>query len=221
TKTNTMKLFLSISFLLFHIMSWAQSKSFVPLDYEYPPAILHSPKTFVFKNAVTSELSFKDISLVQKPDSVIVIWKEYGGAPLIDSCVEVNDKGKEHYLIINGNMTKAIIIEDSLYDNGSKLGEKKQSLYFNINSSLTFSAAIRSSFLKDTSIIWKGEPVPCLVIRSDSKLIFSNPQNAAQQREDIFKTLYYFGKNVGLIKYSSERNGKFDLWELQEIRNLK
>jgi hypothetical protein len=108
-----------------------------------------------------------------------------------------------------------------LYNNGSRLGQKLQTEYFNINPSLTISAVIRSSFLKDTTVKWQGKIVPCIVVQSEAKLILSNPNDTTQHKNEISNTLYYFGKNVGLIKYSSERNGGFSVWELQEIRKIE
>ncbi len=80
------------------------------------------------------------ITLTKKTDAIIVTWKEYDASPIKDSGIEVNDKGVEHYLIISGQKFKSVVTEDSLYNNGSRLGEKIQSEYFNINPSLTISA---------------------------------------------------------------------------------
>jgi len=161
------------------------------------------------------------ITLTKKTDAIIVTWKEYDASPIKDSGIEVNDKGVEHYLIISGQKFKSVVTEDSLYNNGSRLGEKIQSEYFNINPSLTISAVIHSSFLKDTTIKWQGETVPCIVIQFETKLTLKNPNDTTKQQNEISNTLYHFGKNVGLIKYSSERNGDFSIWELQEIKKIE
>jgi len=216
-----MKLFLCTSLFFCSILNYAQSKPFVPLEYEYPESVLNSPKTYVYKNIATAELSFKDITLSKKQNTVIVIWKEYDDSPLIDSSIEVNDKGMEHYLIMNGQLVKAVVTEDSLYSDGSRLGEKRQSEYFNVNSSLTISAAIKSRFFKDTTLDWQGKTVSCIVVQSQSKIQMSNPNNTTQQQELISNTLFYFAKDIGLIRYSSEKNGELFQWELLEIRKMK
>ncbi len=216
-----MKLFLSIALLSFHIMSYTQSKPFVPLDYEYPETHLSTPKTYVYKNATTSELNFKDFKMVKKEGEVIVTWKGYDSTPLSDSSIEVNDKAIEHYLILNGQKMKAVITEDSLYNDGSRLGEKRQSEYFNLNPTTTLTDTIRSSFLRDTTITWNNKNVPCLIIQSELKYVLTNSQDVSQQKEGTAKTLYYFGKDVGLIRYLSEKDGNYSVWELQEIKETE
>lgn len=204
-----------------YFISNAQSHPFVPLNHEYPEKVLATPKTYVYKNAATGKLSFKDIVLEKKAGDVIVSWKSYDDTPVIDSCIEINDKGLDHYLIINGQKIKTVVTEDSLYNDGSKLGKKVQALHFNLNPSIGFSAIIHSRFLKDTIITWQGKPIPCLVIESYSKQTITNSQYPNQEKEIKGKVLYYFGKDIGLIQYTSETDGEAVLWELKEIKEVE
>lgn len=213
-----MKFSFSIVFVFLQTFLQAQSKPFVPLEYEYPATVLSTPKTYVYKNTITSEYRYKDISRIDKEGKVIITWKEYDSSPLVDSSTEINDRAVDHYLIINGQKVKEVTTEDSVYNNGSRLGEKIQSGSFTLNPSMVFSFTFKSRFLKDTVLKWQGKNIPCLIIESNSKQVAENPLEPSQKKEMDGRTIYFFGKNVGLIKYTS--TGQYGLtdWELQEIK---
>jgi hypothetical protein len=201
-------------------MSGAQPKPFVPLEYEYPASVLKTPKTYVYKNASTSEFQYRDIRRTDKNGVVTITWKIYDASQVVDSCTEVNDKAVEHLLIANGRTFQGENLKDSLVEDGSRLGEKIQAVSFTINPSMVFSANIRSRFLKDTSIIWQGKTLPCLVIESMTKETIDNPQDSSQRKEDQSRALYYFGKGIGLVRYSSARKETVSVWELHEVKEL-
>jgi hypothetical protein len=214
-----MKLSGVLLFILTYTVTLAQSKSFVPLEYEYPEKGLTTPKTYVYANLESGEFRYKNISRTRKGNDVIVAWKEYDSSPIADSSIEINDKGLQHYIIINGQIIKATITEDSLYDDGSKLGKKVQSLNFKVNKSMSASGTVRSQFLKDTIVKWNNKSVPCLVIESKSIQTISNSENQTT-RQIEGRTLYYFGKEVGLLQYLSIMDGDAKWWRLTEIKDL-
>lgn len=213
-----MKFLISMLFVLWQTLLQAQSKPFVPLEYEYPASILSTAKTYVYKNTITSGYRYKDISRTDKQGNVIIIWKEYDSSPLVDSSTEINDKTIDHYLIINGKKIKGVTIEDSVYNNGSPLGEKIQSGSFTLNPSMIFSFTFKSRFLKDTVLQWKGKNIACIIIESNSRQVAENPSEPSLKKEMNGRTIYFFGKDIGLIKYTS--TGEYGLtdWELQEIK---
>lgn len=211
-----MKLWISI--LLFApFAALAQSKAFVPLEYEFPKAMLATAKTYVYKNLATSKLNYKDVTRKDEPGKVTIIWKDYGD-DVIDSLVEVNDKAVDHYMIVAGRYFKGVPSEDSTYRNGTRLGEKRQSECFTINGSLQICAVVNSHFLKDTTITWENKKMESLVIESTARLLFQNPSDTTQRKETIAKTFYYFGKGVGLLRYSTTTEGKSETWELQQVK---
>lgn len=205
-------------FIFLQTLLQAQSKPFVPLEYEYPLTVLSTPKTYVYKNTITSEYRYKDISRTDKQGKVIITWKEYDSSPLVDSSTEINDKTIDHYLSINGQKIKEVTREDSVYNNGSRLGEKIQSGSFTLNPSMIFSFTFKSRFLKDTVLQWQGKNIHCLIIESNSRQVAENPLEPLQKKEMDGRTIYFFGKNVGLIKYTSTGNYGLTDWELQEIK---
>jgi hypothetical protein len=202
-------------------VSQAQPKPFVPLQFEYPESVLTAPKTYVYKNMTTGAFRYRDVSLERNAGNVIVHWKEYDESPLIDSCTEINDKGLDHYFIVKGESIKAEVTEDSVHQDGSRLGEKVQTLYFNLNPAISFFVSIHSRFLKDTSLVWQGRTVPCLVIQSYDLQKISNSQMPAQDKEMSGIVYYYFGKDVGLLLYRTETDSEKATWQLTEIRGRK
>lgn len=199
----------------------AQSKPFVPLEFEFPDAVLNTPKTYVYKNSLTGALRYKDVSLERKGIEVLVNWKEYDNSPVVDSCTEINGKAIDHYMIVERQTIKANVSEDSVYQDGSRLGEKVQTFYFNLNENLTLFASVRSFFLKDTSIQWQGKAVPCIVVQSynSQKLLYSLVPDKPKEINGI--VYYYFGKDVGLLMYRSEMENEKMTWQLIEIKERK
>jgi hypothetical protein len=199
----------------------AQSRPFVPLRYEYPESILNAPKTYVYKNLATGAFRYKDLALERKDTNVIIRWKEYDANPLFDSCTEINHKISDHYLIVNGQATKAITTEDSVYQDGSRFGEKVQTFYFNLNSEINLLMSIRSFFLKDTAITWQGRSVPCFAIQSFYIQKLTNSLFPDKPKEVNGISYFYFGKDVGLLMYRSEMENEKSTWLLVEIKDKK
>jgi len=199
----------------------AQPKPFVPLEFEFPEAVLSMPKTYVYKNTATGALRYKDISFEKKGTDVVVNWKEYDTSPLIDSSTQINDKTLDHYMIVDRQAIKANVSEDSVYQDGSRLGEKVETFYFNLNENLTLYASSRSFFLKDTSIQWQGRPIPCIVVQSyhSQKLTYSLVPDKPKEINGV--VYYYFGKDIGLLMYRSEMGNEKMTWQLIEIKNRK
>lgn len=201
--------------------SWnvqAQAKPFIPLDYEYPGSLLSTPKTYVYKNSKTGALRYKDISFQQNGNDVVVHWKEYDNSPIGDSATEVNDKTYDHYMLMNSAAIKAVVGEDSVYNDGSRLGERVQTFYFNLSDEISLFGSNRSSFSKDTSIIWEGKPIPCLVTQSFQAQRLTNSLFPDKPKELNGLIYYYFGKNVGLLMYRSESVEDRSTWQLVEIK---
>lgn len=211
-----MKIILAV-LLIAPFATFSQSKTFVPLEYEYPRGMLSTPKTYVYKNVATSKLSYKDVSRHDEPGKVTIVWKDYG-SDIIDSCAEVNDKAVDHYMILAGRYFKGAQSEDSTYQNGTRLGEKRQSECFTINASLQICGVVSSHFLKDTTLNWQSKNIETLVIESTARVIFQNPSDTIQRKETLSTTFYYFGKGVGLLRYSSTGEDKSETWYLQQIK---
>jgi len=199
----------------------AQYKAFVPLEFEYPESILSIPKTYVYKNITTGTFRYKDILVERKENDVVVHWKEYDASPLVDSCTEINDKSFDHYLIINNQATKAIVTEDSVYQDGSRFGEKVQTFYFNLNTDISLLTSIHSFFLKDTAIRWQDKSVPCIVVQSFYGQKLTNSLFPDKPKEVNGVAYYYFGKDVGLLMYRSEMEKEKSTWQLVEIKDKR
>jgi len=199
----------------------AQPRTFVPLEFEYPESVLAIPKTYVYKNLVTGSFRYKDLAYEKKGTDVVINWKEYDGSALVDSCTSINDKTIDHYMILNGRAIKAIVAEDSVHVDGSRLGEKIQTIYFNLDPNISLFASSRSFFLKDTTINWQEKSVPCLVIQSFYRQQLTNSLFPDKPKEVNGIAYYYFGKNVGLLMYRTELGNEKLTWQLVEIKDRK
>jgi hypothetical protein len=199
----------------------AQIKPFVPYEYEYPKAVLSAPKTYVYKSPSNKEVRYKDVSRTDAPGKVIISWKQYYSANhVIDSSIEINDKVVESYIFLRGQRIKETMSEDSVHNDGSKFGEKVQSASFNANS-ISFSTLIKSRFLKDTVFTWKSKELPCIVIESNATLVFHNPTDSSQTKENSAKFFIYFCKGVGNVRFTQITDEGVEIWDLDEIKEIK
>ena len=199
----------------------AQPGPFVPLDFEYPESVLTVPQTYVYKNSVTGAIRYKDIAFEKKGTDVIINWKEYDGSALIDSCTLINHKSVDHYMILNGRAIKANVAEDSVHEDGSRLGEKIQTIHFTLDPTISLYASTRSFFLKDTTISWQEKLVPCIVIQSFYRQQLTNTLFPDKPKEVNGIAYYYFGKNIGLVMYRTELENEKSTWRLVEIKDRK
>src|SRR5215203_547003 len=206
---------------MLQLFAKAQSQIFVPLQFEYPDSILLTPKTYVYKNADNDALRYRDVILKKKDKDVIINWKEYDKSHLADSSTEINGKSWDHYMIMDGKAIKAVITEDSIYQDGTRLGEKVQTLFFNLSSTISLFQSIHYIFLKDTTIAWHNKPIPSLVIQSFFRQKLSNSLFPDQPKEITGVVYYYFGKNVGLLMYRSEMDNEKLTWQLVDINDHK
>jgi hypothetical protein len=199
----------------------AQSQTFVPLQFEYPDSILATSKTYVYKNLASGALRYKDIVLKKKENDIIINWKQYDESHLADSSTEMNGKSYDHYMIVNHQSFKAIITEDSVYQNGTRYGEKVQTQFFNLSSTISLFETVHSMFLKDSTVTWQGRIIPCLVIQSFYRQKLANSLFPDKSKEITGVVYHYFGKDVGLIMYRSELDNEKQTWQLIDIRETK
>src|SRR5678816_3584505 len=204
-----------------HVFVTAQSQVFVPLKFAFPDSILTTPKTYVYKNVVSGALRYRDVSLIRKENVVIIHWKEYDKSQLADSSTEINGKSFDRYMMINGQATKATITEDSVYQNDSRYGERVQTLFYNLSSTISLFETVHSIFLKDTTISWHDKPISCVVTQSFYRQKLGNSLFPDKSKEVTGAVYHYFGKDVGLLMYRSEMDNENLTWLLVDIREIK
>ncbi len=204
-----------------HVFVTAQSQVFVPLKFAFPDSILTTPKTYVYKNVVSRALRYRDVSLIRKENEVIIHWKEYDKSHLADSSTEINGKSFDRYMMINGQATKATITEDSVYQNDTRYGERVQTLFYNLSSTISLFETVHSIFLKDTTISWHDKPISCVVTQSFYRQKLGNSLFPDKSKEVTGVVYHYFGKDVGLLRYRSQMDNENLTWELVDIRERK
>jgi hypothetical protein len=51
--------------------------------------------------------------------------------------------------------------------------------------------------------------------------VLTNTSDPSFKKQVAGKVVYYFGKEVGLLKYVNDVNGDYSVWELKQIKELK
>ena len=206
---------------VFHFFVTAQSQIFVPLKFAFPDSILTEPKTYVYKNAATGDFRYRDVILKRKENNIIVHWKDYDKSTLADSSTEINGKSFDRYMIINGQAIKATETEDSIYQNDTRFGERVQTLFFNLSSTISLFETVHSIFLKDTTFEWHGKQISCVVTQSFYRQKLANSLFPDKPKELTGVVYYYFGKDIGLLMYRSEIENEKLTWLLVDITEIK
>jgi hypothetical protein len=183
--------------------------------------MLKTPKTYVYTDTKDHSREYRDVRMTNQPGQVIIDWKTHDDKSDKESSIEINDKETELYLFIDGLKITGANTSDSIYNDGSRLGKRLQSSSYQLNLSLYMNVTYRSQFLKDTVMTWKKKKIDCLVVESEAVAVFGNRQDHSFRKEVKSKNIYYFGKGVGLMKFSEQSANKYSNHELKEINELK
>jgi hypothetical protein len=180
------------------------SGAFIPKEYRYSEDRIGNGKLFVYRNSSNNQkenLSLKKITVNRQKYLVV---KQFADGFTSDSLIIVNGKIIEEYLFFTNDdrqkvnkfkTTKDVIIRD-----GSKLGRNVIKRKFQDNETYT-QMDIEERFLKDTSLMWQGKKLKCIVITLNSKIKIYKPGMNAQTFLSEGGQLYY-AEGIGLIMWS-------------------
>ena len=199
--------------------------NFIPEEFEYPDSKIGAGKTFVYRNNLTKQQAFEDRKIFNINGQHFLVLKRYNSISVSDSIKLLNGKAIEVYTFMNGNPIKEETLEDTVMNNGQRLGiHLEQSRY--LADQLLYTITSKEQFLKDTTAVWANNQLPCIVIQTNTKVeIKVNLDTSLHHAIEVFSKLYY-AKSIGLIKYSiqfTDHTGKdnYGLWELEDIKNIR
>jgi len=205
-----------------------KSNYFIPEEFQYPENKIEKGKTFIYQNALRKKITFRSIKLLNINERKYFISKEFDSTSTTDSAIFFKGKILEDYnFVLNGGhgATKASIAEDTVINNGSKLGKHVTEYIFNTPTT-SMIVNVEDIFVKDTSCIWQGKTLDCLEIQSLAKVQFNSLTDTLSKYFLNASNLMYYAKGVGLIKYIIQfrnHNGidEYGDWELKEIKNVE
>jgi hypothetical protein len=220
----TMKLrtFFIVSALIFTCKKVKTDNPFIPRDYYFPQDKIGNGKTFVFIDQNTGDTSYQDLYFKYRDNTKYLVVKAYRANSVEDSLIYLDYKLKESYSYFFGKTEarKAEILQDTVIENGKKLGKEILKVKFKSDSTL-LTIISESEFLKDTTFIWKGALIPTLVIKTTyNNTVQSNMDNETQK---VFKLefLTYQGEKTGTLRFKvlTTREGYPKNIDLIEIKD--
>lgn len=101
-------------------------KQFIPTEYFFPEDQLNKGKTFIYIDQSNGDSSFHDLYHYKKDNETYLIRTTYSRNEHSDSLIYLNYKLIEvhSYFFSKTQATKAMILSDTIIDNGRRLGKK-------------------------------------------------------------------------------------------------
>ena len=194
-------------------------KSFIPKEYSYPEDSIGTGKTFIYQKEGTTEQSTTRLGLLRQGNHSYLINRHFTPEnKVIDSSVSMGDKIIAFYSFNNKNGVpiQADIKQDTVVHNGSKYGVRTRRMLFKTDEYATDNTSDQE-YVKDTVVLWKGKKIDCIEMKAiSSTQLFLNGEGAPQQI--LSNHLVYFGKGVGLIRYTSQFRNEYYVFNLVEVR---
>lgn len=221
-----------IAFLfLFFVSNGCSNKvdtSFIPKEFDYSDDKIGSGKTFVYKNALTGQESFKDIKIIHQKDKSYRTVKSYDSHSVSDSAIISNGQTIElhnFFMSADDKIIKGEKLQDTIISGNEKLGTHFTKWIYQ-TPQLLYTTSSEEKFIKDTSISWQGHQLACLVTQARGNVSLQQINDASANHQTVIISRLYFAEGIGLIKYSIEftdRNGKYNnnSWDLITIKEAQ
>lgn len=201
--------------------SQRDDETFIPKEYQYPEDSILNGKTFVYQKSGTSEKNYTDFKLKIIDNKKWLISVQYSADKTEDSVLTLNDKTKEIYSFSfnDGKPLNGLVAQDTVINDGTKLGKRIKRTVFKTDD-YTSDNTSQLEYLKDTIFTWKSRKIDCIVMKAVSTTQLINNSDSSRQALSSFHNLY-FGKNIGLVKYSTDYKEEHYMFELTEINDIK
>jgi hypothetical protein len=219
-------IFISFTFLLLGCRNTRQG-NFIPKEFLYPEDSIGEGKTFVFYDSLHNRYTYADVTWIYSNNKKMKSLLRYSYNFKLDSVLEFEGRIFEMYYqlsVYSPKMYKADHFRYTIFNNKSKIGKLKSSVIFR-SDTMSMKMFSKTAFLKDTSILWNGSYVPCLVTRTEGK--FKDASGKYHTIKGTQKTtLYnYYAKGIGRIKYTlistyNKQQYQNSTWELISIDKL-
>lgn len=199
--------------------SSSNKKSFIPKEYDYPDDSLLIGKTFVYQDIQTGEKTYTYYRIQYNSKDKWLLSVQYTNNKVYDSTFYLNDKMIETYSspYANGALLKCEIIQDTVIQNGTKFGQSLTTTILRKDSSSVISTSV-SEYLKDTTIAWRNQLIPCFVTTQWCKDEYKNSNDSTTDIL-LYSQNGYYAKGIGLIKYTVYFHDRVNTIELKDIKD--
>ena len=214
-------LFISICFFD-SCISQRNSQTYIPKQYQYPEDSILNGRTFVYQNIRTSEENYTDFRLKTVGNKKYLISVQYLPNKTEDSVITLNDKTEEIYSFSfgDGKPLKGLVVQDTIINNETKLGKRIKRTIFKAND-YTSDNVSELEYLKDTTFTWQERKIDCIVLKVTSTTqLISYSSDSSRQALASYHNLYY-GRNIGLLKYTTSFNNEHYEFVLKKIKDIK
>ena len=220
------QLFCALLFTFLTSCSGQKTPRFIPKAFEYPDDSIGQGKTFIYHDSLHNQDTYLELRSIVRGSDTVQSYFRYNDTAVLDSQIINQGRLMETYRALSSlypRMYKGEDIVDVTTDDGTKLGRNKKSTTYH-NDTVTETISWESQFIKDTSIIWKGQLLPCLVIQSNGKLEVRSKKYTPLNFTSRGLLYDYYAKNIGVIKYlltfKDKKNIDYYLpWSLTSIEN--
>jgi hypothetical protein len=201
-----------------------KNESIATSEYNYPTDKLGDGKLFIYRDPVSLNQTYSDSKVIEKNGDKFILSKQYSDKEKWDSTKWLiqNNRIKlleTYWFYASDTLDKQLdliqgeILRQEQLDNGDVL-EIRYKLPTNIYGTIE----TRDEFIKDTVVVWNGQPVDCKKYKTKIAMESEHVWIPFLGKTNESTVTKYYGKDFGLIKYSTDtRNGHTD-WELIEIR---
>lgn len=219
-------LFCAMLFTFFASCSRQKTPRFIPIAFEYPDDSIGQGKTFIYHDSVHNQDTYEELRSIVRGSDTVQSYFRYNDTAVLDSQIINHGQLLEAYRALSSlypRMYKGEDLVDATINDGTRLGTNKRSItYHNDTATVTYSS--ESQFIKDTSIVWRDQWLPCLVVQTNGKLEVRSKKYAALNYTSRVLLYGYYAKNIGVIKYiltfRDRKNNYYYLpWSLTSIEN--
>lgn len=206
--------------------SGQKSPRFIPEAFEYPDDSIGQGKTFIYHDSLHNQDTYVELRSIVRERDTVQSYFRYNDTDVIDSQIVNHGKLMEAFRTISTlhhQLYKGEDIVDVTTDDGTKLGRHNESMTFH-NDTVTATQSFESHFVKDTSILWSGRWLPCLVVQTNGKMEIRSKKYRLLNYTSRALLYAYYAKNIGVVKYvvtfKDRKNKDYYLpWTLTSIEN--
>jgi hypothetical protein len=203
--------------------------NFIPKEYTYPTNRMGAGKIFTYEDSLVGKQTFTEVRVSTKNGKRFRSTKGYSLDSKSDSTVYWEDGSAEHYIFFLGNgidPIKGENIRDTIIRNGQKLGVHSTQITYQTDATIC-TATSREDFLKDTTMAWKGNLLPTLIVSGNSMLEIKAKEDPSLRHLIEVQLLFYYAKGIGLVQYNihftdhtgQENSGFWKLKSIEDVRN--
>ena len=200
-------------------------RTLVPVDYLYPQQQIGRGKKFIYRKNNSSEISLSLLRSQQEENKSYRTVVNFEGDIQVDSSkYTANGELVELYAFyMSGDQskTKARIESDTIITNENKRRERRTRLVYDTDFN-TYFVNSQMEAVNDTTIFWQGKPLVCKVINNKTETLMvpkSGVDSSRRYRYNSYGSTYY-GKGIGIMRYTLQSKDNNDSWDLRDIKEL-